>query len=218
MAGSSGEIERIISEIQQLFPNMRVTEEDIVNPNHEFVKTFCELALNYYDRKIGFIATTEETALVNTAVNEFTNLGYGAELALFVRISRLTGKISANTKFTFMDFCKPPKQRTKAFLRVILNFLLYVDNEVQDNQHIVDECLKRIGTSKELEDRANALLEAINDTVKGTAGKEDLLHSLEAGKYKFIFYFFKTTRPIKKGKGTNKTEAKILILLHFRCV
>lgn len=190
MAGSSVEIERIISEIQQLFPNMRVTEEDIVNPNHEFVKTFCEQALNYFDRKIGFIATTEETALVNTAVNEFTNLRYRAEWALFVRISRLTEKLSDDTNFTFVDFCRPSKQRTKALLRVILNFLLYVDNEVQGSPHIVDGCLKRIGASKEMEDKANGLLEAINETVKSIAGKEDLLHSLETGKYNLIHNLF----------------------------
>lgn len=181
MAGSSEEIERIISEIRHLIPSIRVTEDDILNPKHEFVKTFCEQALNYYDKKIGFIATKEETALVNTAINEFTSLGYGAEMALFVRISCITGQISGNTKFTVIDFFKPPKQRTKAFLRIILNFLLYIDNEVQNNQHIMEECTKKIETSKELEDKRNALLETINETVKTTAGKEDLVNSFEAG-------------------------------------
>lgn len=182
MAGA-GDIARIISQINQLIPNMEVKEDNILRPTHEFVRSFCELALNYYDRKVGYITTEGEQPLVNTPVNYYMNLGYGPEIAVFVRIQSIINQVcnSANTKFTVIDFYKPSKQRTKAFLSIILNFLLYVDNEVQNTRTTVEQCMQKIGGYKELEGIRNNLLETINNKVITRVTKQETVKKLEAG-------------------------------------
>lgn len=179
---AAGDLDRIICEIHHLIPNIKVTLDDILNPKHEFVRTFCEEALNYYDKKVGYIATKEEKPLVMTSTKHFMDLGYDPAIAVYVRVNRIVKKIG-NYKFTPIDFYKPSKQRTRVFLRMMLNFLLYVDNEAENIQQVVEQCTSKIGKCKQLENEQNARLEAINEKIRSKVIKEDELKLLEAGMY-----------------------------------
>lgn len=192
MAATIGEIERIIMEMNQLFPNLIVKKDDLLNPKHEFVKSFCEHAVNYYDSKIGFMVSGEEAPLVNTAEAYYVNLGYGPEIALYIRIRDITQHICTNS-FTVIDFYRPQKQRTKAFLRIILNFLLYVDNRAQHARNIVEHCMGKIDEAEKLQQGRNAALENINQKAKDNVTKEETLNKLQAGRFVRAFetLFFK---------------------------
>lgn len=177
----SGEIERIVMEINQLLPNLKITRDDILNPRHEFVASFCEQALNYYDNKIGFVVSGEERPLVSTAMDHYVKMGYGPEVALFVRIKDITKSI-CNINFTIIDFYKPAKQRTRAFFRVIINFLLYIDSKAAESaRQIVVRCSEKINQMQKLEQEINAVLENINKKASDNVNKKEILESLQAG-------------------------------------
>lgn len=171
--------ERLIFEMQQLLPSVSVTEDDILNPKHEFVKTFCEHALNYYERKIGSIATNEELPMINVAVSNYTDLGYGPEVAVFARIMDIASQVSATANFTIMDFYKPSKQRTKSFLKIILNFLLYINNELQNTTSTVQGYIERSATVKELEEKRNTLLENMNEKARNKVSLQEEIKMIE---------------------------------------
>lgn len=179
MAGSE-EIDVLVTQIRELLPNLTVTRDDILNPSHEFVKSFSEHALNYYDSKIGFVIKGEETPPVRNSEAYYTSLGYGPETVLFVRIKKILKEICI-IPFSISDFYRPQKQRTKAFLQMMINFLCFVEGPLEGAREIVETLAETRADVNKLEQERKKLLEKCNEKILENAREEEVHKALKSG-------------------------------------
>lgn len=180
-AAPANELERTIMEIKVLFPNLKVTKDDLLNPKHEFLREFCEEALHMIDTKVSNIVSGDETTLLMKTV-DFVNLGYSPELAIFLRIRDIVRQICPSD-FTVIDFYKPQKQRTKFIIRVILNFCVYIEGQAQGARQILEKCTAKITRGTELKEKRKNLLESINEKARNKASHEENILLLQNGAF-----------------------------------
>lgn len=175
---------QLLTEMKHLLPHLKVTKEDILNPKPEFVASFCECFLDFYESKIGDIVGAGEKCLASNIDTAHVQSEFGPHIALFTRIKHiiLKNKIINKELFCITDFLMPNKQRTKTFLTCMISYMLYVDGKVECARGIIEKCKELEKRAEEIVQTRNYLLEDINRTAKECANLEPKLQHLRSSK------------------------------------
>lgn len=168
------EIQGIIKCAKDVLPDFQLTKDNLLHPKHEFLVSFYQEVMNWLKDRFTHSAP-------NVSLMEFEQINlenktaqFTPEFQLFAEVCYLFEMMGLPSTMGITDFYRPNAKRTKFFIKTMINFLVFVQENLEDSWEIVQQCfnlvkekinLRMVGyeLKKEADDKAEELaLEEFN--------------------------------------------------------
>ncbi|EEF33107.1 kinetochore protein NUF2 homolog [Ricinus communis] len=150
---SRAEIATILAESQIA----AVTENDIKNPNPDFISDIYTRLLIHLDLLNEEGQGQVEFAALEQLENPDHHVDSVRIMTMFIRIREMVSLVGCPLKFTLKDLLRPQGDRTELYLSAILNFCLHKDTKMNLLRSIGEELTLLDEQRKEWEDKISQL-------------------------------------------------------------